>query len=96
MRVSRSREGWEARTFSGRERAEGSRDPHRFHRPAAMVTCRHLEVLIPHPGSQFDISIRVQLLLALSRRDIALKLVPRRVQLAQAVLERVAAGRGVA
>lgn len=67
--------------------------PHRFHRPAAVATRRHDKIFILDSWTELDISVRVQLFLALARLDVALKLVPRRVQFAQPVLERVASRR---
>lgn len=69
---------------------------HRLHGPAALAARRHLEVGIVDALPKLDVAVRVELVLPRAALDLALKLVPGRVELAQAVLERVAAGRRVA
>jgi hypothetical protein len=61
-----------------------------------LIASGDLEVLIPHARPQLDVSVRIQLLLPLSRLNLELKLVPRWVEFRQPVLKRVAADRGVA
>ena len=68
---------------------------HGFHRSATVIARGDFELFIPHSRSQLDIPVRVQLFLPLSELDLLLKLVPRRVQRAQSVLERVPPCRGM-
>lgn len=74
----------------------GARGTHRLHRPSTLSTGRHLEVRIVDPLPKLNVTIRVELVLPRPALDLALELVPGRVELAEAVLERVAPCRGVA